>query len=157
MMKDPWQVAWKDYYRILQLIPEAEPEAIEGVYKKLAAKYHPDNKKTGDADRFKLIHEAHEILTHPARKGEYDAAYSERRKNRDQPPINTEDRREEKSPPPGRPPVPPKNFGAFCSIGSCFGMINEKGECSVCGKAYVQEILRKIQEEPDKSMLDKDM
>jgi len=156
-MNDPWQVEWKDYYRILQLIPEAEPEAIEGVYKKLAAKYHPDNKKTGDADRFKLIHEAHEILTHPARKREYDAAYKKRLKNRSQRSITTEDRRGEKSSRPVGTLVSSKNFGVFCSIGSCFGMINEKGECSVCGKAYIQESRRKIREEPDKPMIDKDI
>jgi len=156
-MKDPWQVEWRDYYTILQVIPEAEPEAIKGVYKKLAAKYHPDNKKTGDADRFKSIHEAHEILTHPVRKGEYDAAYRERLKNRDQRLINTEDHRGERSPRPGGPPAPSKNFGIFCSIGSCFGILDENGACSVCGKAYIQESRRKIREEPEKPMIDKDI
>ena len=156
-MKASWQVEWQDYYRILQLIPEAEPEAIEGVYKKLAAKYHPDNKKTGDADRFKLIHEAHEILAHPVRKKEYDAAYRERFKDRDQRPINPEDRRGEKSPHPVGPPAPSKNSGKFCGIGSCFGILDENGVCSVCGKAYIQESRRKIREEPEKPMIDKDI
>jgi DnaJ-class molecular chaperone len=156
-MKDRWQMEWRDYYTILQMIPEAEPEAIEGVYKKLAAKYHPDNRKTGDADRFRLIHEAYEILTHPMRKREYDAAYKERLKNRDRSPISTGDRRGEKSARPVRTPAPSKNFGVFCSIGSCFGMINEKGECSVCGKAYSQEAKRKIQEVPQKPTIDRDL
>ena len=156
-MKDPWQVEWRDYYRILQVIPEAEPEATEGVYKKLAAKYHPDNKKTGDADRFKLIHEAHEILAYPVRKKEYDAAYRERLKNKDRRPINTEDRRGEKSPRPIGMPASPKNFGVFCSIGSCLGILDENGVCSVCGKAYIQESRRNIREEPEKPMIDKDI
>jgi len=156
-MKAPWQVEWKDYYTILQVIPEAEPEAIEGVYKKLAAKYHPDNKKTGDADRFKLIHEAHEILTHPVRKGEYDAAYRERSKNRAQRPLTTEDCRGEKDPRPVRSPASSKKFGIFCGIGSCFGVVDENGVCSVCGQAYIQESRRKIREEPQKPRIDKDI
>jgi DnaJ-class molecular chaperone len=156
-MKDPGKVEWRDYYTVLQVLAEAEPEAIEGVYKKLAAKYHPDNKKTGDADRFKLIHEAHEILTHHVRKREYDAAYKERLKNGEQRSITTEDRRGEKRPRPVRTTASSKNFGVFCNIGSCFGMINEKGECSVCGKAYIQESQRKIKEEPQKPIIDKDI
>jgi DnaJ-class molecular chaperone len=156
-MKDSWPIDWKDYYEILQVIPEAEPEVIEGAYKKLAAKYHPDNKRTGDADRFKTIHEAHEILTHPGRRKEYDAAYRARLTNRDRFPAIPEDRRREKRPPAVRTPVSSKNFGIFCSIGSCFGVIDENGLCSVCGKAYVQESQRKIKEEPKKPMIDKDI
>jgi DnaJ-class molecular chaperone len=156
-MKDPWQVEWRDYYTILQVIPEAEPEAIEGVYKRLAAKYHPDNERTGDADKFGLIHEAHEILTHPVRKGEYDAAYRERIQNGDQRPITTEDPRGERSPRPVGPPASPKKFRAFCSIGSCFGILDENGVCSVCGNAYIQESQRNIKKEPEKPMIDKDI
>jgi len=156
-MKDHWSVDWKDYYEILQVIPEAEPEVIEGAYKKLAAKYHPDNKRTGDADRFKVIHEAHEILTHPGRKKKYDAAYREHLANTEQHPTISEDHRREKMPPAVRTPAPSKNLGIFCSIGSCFGVIDENGLCSVCGKAYIRESQRKIKEEPKKPMIDKDI
>ena len=69
-----WQIKWKDYYEALQVVHEAESQVIEGAYKKLVAKYHPDNKKTGNADKFRLIHEAHEILANPVRKKEYDVA-----------------------------------------------------------------------------------
>jgi curved DNA-binding protein CbpA len=47
-------------------------------------KYHPDNKKTGNADKFRLIHEAREILADPTRKKEYDAVYRNRFKDRDE-------------------------------------------------------------------------
>ena len=165
-MKNSWQVGWKDYYEILQVIPGAEPEVIDGAYKKLAAKYHPDNEKTGDVDKFRLIHEAHEILSNAARKKEYDAAYQERLKNSDQCRTLGEISRKEKSPRPARAPASPGNFGGedtnfakkkFCSIGSCFGMIDEKGVCSVCGKAYIQESQRKIKEKPEKPIIDKDI
>ena len=156
-MKNSWPVGWKDYYEILQVIPEAEPEVIEGAYKRLAAKYHPDNKTTGDANRFTAIHEAHEILTHPGKRNEYDATYRERRANRSRGPTIPEDRRREKRPPAVRTPAPSKNFGIFCSIGSCFGVIDENGLCSVCGKAYAEESQRKIKEEPKKPLVDKDI
>jgi DnaJ-class molecular chaperone len=82
-MKYPWQIDWKDYYEVLQVIPGAELEVIDGAYKRLVTKYHPDNKKTGNADKFRLIHEAHEILADPTRKKKYDAVYRNRFKDRD--------------------------------------------------------------------------
>ena len=32
----------KDYYKILQISPDAAPEVIQMAYKALAKKYHPD-------------------------------------------------------------------------------------------------------------------
>jgi len=32
----------KDYYKILQVAPDASPEVIQMAYKALAKKYHPD-------------------------------------------------------------------------------------------------------------------
>ena len=32
----------KDYYRILQVHPQAEPEVIDAAYRLLMRKYHPD-------------------------------------------------------------------------------------------------------------------
>lgn len=165
-MKDSWQINWKDYYEVLQVIPEVEPEVIEGAYKRLAAKYHPDNKKTGDAEKFRLIHEAHEILANPVRKKEYDAAYQALLKDRDQCQIISVDNRREKSPRPVQTPASSKSSGAedsnfsgriFCSDGSCVGVINEKGVCTVCGKAYIQESQRQIKEQPEKPIIDKDI
>ncbi len=46
------------------------PEAVQKAYRRMASRYHPD-KPTGDADRFKLINEAYELLMHgkyPKRK-----------------------------------------------------------------------------------------
>src|SRR5215472_17051802 len=64
-----------NYYDLLQISPQAEPETIERVYRLLAARYHPDNQETGDAERFRLIQEACEVLRNPARHKEYDRQF----------------------------------------------------------------------------------
>ena len=57
-MREPWQIHWRDYYDILQVTSTAEVEVIEGAYRRLAAKYHPDKGATADEERMKLIGEA---------------------------------------------------------------------------------------------------
>ena len=61
-----------NYYDLLQINPRAESETIERVYRIMAARYHPDNSQTGDAERFRLLNEAHEVLSNPAKRNEYD-------------------------------------------------------------------------------------
>jgi curved DNA-binding protein CbpA len=64
-----------NYYDLLQISPQAEPATIERVYRLLAARYHPDNQETGDAERFRLIAEACEVLRNPVRRKEYDRQF----------------------------------------------------------------------------------
>ncbi|QOY91499.1 J domain-containing protein [Paludibaculum fermentans] len=61
-----------NYYDLLQIHPKAEPETIQRVYKIFAARYHPDNRETGDAERFRLYREAYEVLSDPAAREQYD-------------------------------------------------------------------------------------
>ena len=63
-----------NYYEFLQISPNAEPETIHRVYKFLAARLHPDNPETGDADKFFLLKEAYDVLSHPSRRAKYDAS-----------------------------------------------------------------------------------
>ena len=164
-MKYPWQTDWKDYYEILQVISEAEPEVIDGTYKRLVTKYHPDNKKTGNADKFRLIHEAHEILADPAKKKEYDAAYRCRFKDRDGYQIIPEGN--EKGNDSGTKPTPSfqknpdlrnaESQKIFCNNGPCKGMINENGFCTECKKAYVHESQRQTEEKSDMRIIDEDV
>lgn len=64
-----------NYYDLLQISPQAEPETVERVYRLLAARYHPDNQETGDAERFQMIQQACEVLRNPARRKEYDRQF----------------------------------------------------------------------------------
>jgi curved DNA-binding protein CbpA len=62
-----------DYYEFLQISPNAEPGTVHRVYRFLAARLHPDNPGTGDAEQFFLLQQAYDVLSSPERRAEYDA------------------------------------------------------------------------------------
>ena len=62
-----------DYYDFLQISPTAEGETIHRVFHFLATRYHPDNLKSGDVEKFRLLKKAHDVLSDPASRAEYDA------------------------------------------------------------------------------------
>jgi len=68
-----------DYYELLQISPNAEPETVHRVYKMLAQRYHPDNPETGDVERFVLLNQAFETLTDSTLRRSYDALYQDHR------------------------------------------------------------------------------
>ncbi len=76
--------AFVDYYELMQISPNAEPETIRRVYHLLAARYHPDNPETADYDRFVLLNDANRILSDPATRSAYDLTY----KAKSQEPLN---------------------------------------------------------------------
>lgn len=64
-----------NYYDLLQINPRAEIETIERVYRIMAGRYHPDNKQTGDPDRFRLLTEGYQVLRDPAKRRDYDKQF----------------------------------------------------------------------------------
>jgi molecular chaperone DnaJ len=64
----------RDYYDILEVARDADPEAIKKAYRKLAMKYHPDRNPDDKAaeERFKEAKEAYEILSDPQKRQAYD-------------------------------------------------------------------------------------
>jgi curved DNA-binding protein len=62
-----------DYYEFLQISPNAEFSTIQRIYKFLAARFHPDNPESGDAEKFELLKQAYDVLSDPGRRSEYDA------------------------------------------------------------------------------------
>lgn len=63
----------KDYYAILQVAKDATPSEIRQAYYRLARIFHPDVYKGSDGDaKFKLINEAYQILSDPAKRKKYD-------------------------------------------------------------------------------------
>ena len=64
----------KNYYEILGVSKTASVDEIKAAYKTLVKKYHPDL-HPGDAEaaeKFKDVNEAHEVLSDPQRKQQYD-------------------------------------------------------------------------------------
>src|SRR5258708_7753782 len=62
-----------DYYEFLQISPHADTETIHRVYRYLAARLHPDNPESGDAEMFRLLKSAFDTLSNPTRRAEYDS------------------------------------------------------------------------------------
>lgn len=60
----------KNYYDVLGVDKSAKKEDIKKAFYKLASKYHPD--KGGDAEKFKEINEAYQVLSDEKKRKEYD-------------------------------------------------------------------------------------
>ncbi len=65
-----------DYYEVLQISPNAEPETVDRVFRILAARYHPDNPETGDAEKFLLLKKAYEVLGNSKTRNAYDSQFA---------------------------------------------------------------------------------
>jgi len=62
----------KDYYQILGVAKGATPDEIKKAYRKLALKYHPDKGESGNAEKFKEVNEAYQILGSEEKRRQYD-------------------------------------------------------------------------------------
>ena len=61
----------EDYYKILGVQSNSNPDDIKKAYRKLSLKHHPD--RGGDASEFKKINEAYQILNNEDTKASYDS------------------------------------------------------------------------------------
>ena len=68
-----------DYYELMQISPNAEPGTIQRVFRMLASRYHPDNPRTGDVDKFLLLNQAYKTLSDPVTRLDYDAEHHAKR------------------------------------------------------------------------------
>jgi curved DNA-binding protein CbpA len=79
---DPSPFDGLDYYETLQISPNADLDTIHRVYRLLAQRFHPDNRETGSATKFREVHEAYIRLSDPATRAQYDIEYHRREKDR---------------------------------------------------------------------------
>lgn len=61
----------KDYYKILGVAKNAPEDDIKKAYRRLAHQHHPD-KKGGNAEQFKAINEAYQVLSSKEKRAQYD-------------------------------------------------------------------------------------
>ena len=62
-----------DYYEVLGLQRDADPDKIKKAYRKLAMKYHPDRNSDPEAEtKFKEVSEAYSVLSDVSKRAQYD-------------------------------------------------------------------------------------
>src|SRR5436190_1948015 len=66
------QEKFVDYYELLQISPNAETDTIHRVFRIMASRCHPDNKQTGDNEKFLLLTKAYALLSDPVKRAAYD-------------------------------------------------------------------------------------
>lgn len=71
-MSAPLAGKFVDHYEILGVEPKATSETIQTAYARLAKMYHPNNKETGDKERFDAVCASYEILCDPTLRREFD-------------------------------------------------------------------------------------
>jgi len=71
-----------DYYEVLQISPRAERDTIERVFRYMANRFHPDNRDTGNAERFAELVEAYRVLSDASARAKYDLTYDKIREGR---------------------------------------------------------------------------
>jgi curved DNA-binding protein CbpA len=59
-------------YEVLGVAPDVSDETLRRVFHIVAGRYHPDNKDSGNLDRFLKIKSAFELLSDPQRRKEFD-------------------------------------------------------------------------------------
>ena len=67
------QMADDDFYKLLQVDPDAEPEVIEAAFRRLARKYHPDVNPAPEAPaHMQRLTGAYEVLRDSQLRAAYD-------------------------------------------------------------------------------------
>lgn len=61
-----------DHYEVLQVSRLADTDTIRRIYHVLAQRFHPDNRETGNPDKFRQVVEAHAVLSDPEKRAAHD-------------------------------------------------------------------------------------
>lgn len=62
----------KTLYDVLEVSYSASPETVSAAFRSLSSRFHPDNGKTGNAEKYKEITAAWSILKDPVKRKKYD-------------------------------------------------------------------------------------
>jgi curved DNA-binding protein CbpA len=73
------RTAERDYYKVLQVDPEADGDVVDAAYRALAARFRPESDLTGVHEiRLAELNRAHAVLSDPGRRRTYDIERSVR-------------------------------------------------------------------------------
>jgi curved DNA-binding protein CbpA len=72
--------AFVDYYELMQISPNADSDTVHRVYRILAARFHPDNADSGDAETFRQITDAYHTLGDSTIRAAYDVKHKATRR-----------------------------------------------------------------------------
>ena len=61
-----------NHYEVLQVSRTADVDTIRRVFHVLAQRYHPDNRETGDQEKFRRVVDAHTVLIDPEKRAAHD-------------------------------------------------------------------------------------
>ena len=101
-------MAEESYYELLQVTPTADLEIITAANRALIRRHHPDRNPSPSADATtKLLNEAWEVLSDPAKRTEYDRKLAAGSSSRPAPPPRPPNRPTQETPPPRPKPSPP--------------------------------------------------
>ncbi|CAG0942391.1 partial Chaperone protein DnaJ, partial [Anaerolineae bacterium] len=88
----------KNYYKILQIDPSADPEVVQAAYRRLAQKYHPDANTSSDATRWmQELNEAYEVICDPVKRAAFDRQRADRKRRRAEDQRQAEHERQQKA------------------------------------------------------------
>lgn len=66
----------KNYYALLEILPQASTDEIKKAYRKLAKIWHPDKNSSSQAsNQFQAIHEAYQTLQCPGKRKTYNLKF----------------------------------------------------------------------------------
>ncbi len=68
-----------DHYEVLQLSPRADMDTVHRVFRIMAARFHPDNPESGDAEKFLLLTDAYAVLSDPEKRAHYDGLRADKK------------------------------------------------------------------------------
>ena len=66
-----------DYYEVLEISPNANPETIDRIFRYFAQRFHPDNPDTGNRLRFDEVVQAYTTLRDPVKRAQYDIQHKD--------------------------------------------------------------------------------
>lgn len=78
----------RTHYQVLHVTEDASQELIEASWRGLVRRFHPDSGREASHEKMILVNAAHDVLSDPAKRTEYDAELATERVNNRPKPVD---------------------------------------------------------------------